>query len=352
MQSRVITARYPSRCKGCSGDVEPGDKVHYRKGGGVRCTKCGPHEEPRVKATPKPPAGQASASAAKAGRPAEKCSDGVWRYEFGSVGEAVIDAQADYAQNEGNRKFIRRRLAEHGVFAGRGDTWTNRHSYQSLAKALREPPRQIIDAVEQMREQLTREVAPPRQARRRKRRNQEWGDELMPEQVLMRSLNPWERMDREMRPIHTATIGVDLSVSGDQKPQELLWRGAAAAALADILTQRGCNVEIVAFWSVEKMTSTVKRVVAKYMIKRSDMPLDLGSVSVSIAEIAFSRLVALYGLARHVPGKLRHSLGCCGSLPSQDQAGMDYVASQSVRNQQQAETWLKARAAMTEPAGV
>jgi hypothetical protein len=147
-------------------------------------------------------------------------------------------------------------------------------------------------------------------------------------------------MTRETTPKRSVTIGVNLTVHCGRRAEHLLWRGAAAAALADILTQRGVNVEVVAFWSISDMSNTIGKVVSRYIVKRADMPMDVGAVSVALAEIAYARLVALYGLARHVPGRLNEGLGRCESLPQQDRAGIDYLAEQDITDRPAAESWL------------
>ena len=144
------------------------------------------------------------------------------------------------------------------------------------------------------------------------------------------------------------TIGVNLTVHSGQRAEHLLWRGAAAAALADILTGRGINVEIVAFWTISDMSTASKMVVSRYVVKRADMPLDLGAVSVALSEIAYARLVALYGLARHLPGVLSDGLGSCNTLPPQDRAGIDYLAESNITSRTAAESWLRASASQQE----
>lgn len=271
--------------------------------------------------------------------------DGIDRITFGSVGEAVIDSMADYAQGEGNRADIASRLSAH--MSGK-DAWANFYTKARLLDTIANPPRPLMEAVEEMRRQLVNEISPPVCTRRRVRRNQDFGDELTPESVLVRSLTPWERMTRETQPRRSVTIGVNLTVSCRQRAEELLWRGAAAAALADILTQRGINVEIVAFWTIGHMSSGSRMVVSRYIVKRPDMPLDLGAVSVALAEIAYARLVALYGLARHMPGTLDDGMGCCEELPVQDRAGIDYLAATNITNRTAAESWLRASASRQE----
>jgi hypothetical protein len=277
--------------------------------------------------------------------PIQRDADGIDRITFNSVGEAVIDAMADYAQNETNKRLISERMSDH--MTGH-DEWANFYTREKLLATLQTPPKYLLDAVDQMRQALVDEINPPAITRRRLRRNLEAGDELDPQSVLVRSLTPWEQMHRERQPRRSITIGVNLTVSANQKAEHLLWRGAAAAALADILTQRGINVEIVAFWTIGRMTSTSKMVVSKYVVKRADMPLDLGAVSVALAEIAFARLVALYGLARHVKGVLHQGFGWCETLPDADRAGIEYLAGTEIKERTAAEYWLRESAGVPE----
>ena len=274
-----------------------------------------------------------------------KDADGIHRISFDSVGEAVIDALADYAQNDGNLALIRQRLASH--LSG-DDSWANYFTKSKLLDTIANPPQELLDSVTQMRDALMDDVCPPVTSRRRVVRNQDCGDELTPEAVLVRSLTPWERMSRETTPRRTVTIGVNLTVNASQRAKHLLWRGAAAAALADILTQRGVNVEIVAFWTIGDMSTCSTKVVSRYMVKRADMPLDAGAVAVALAEIAYARIVCLYGLARHLPGRLSKHLGHCETLPAQDRAGIDYLAETNITSQEAAESWLKEAAARQE----
>jgi hypothetical protein len=278
-------------------------------------------------------------------RPVTRDLDGIDRITFESVGEAVIDSMADYAQNEGNRTMIADRLASH--MSG-FDSWANNYTRAKLLATLEHPPKHLLDAVDQMRQAMVDEISPPVCSRRRVIRNQDFGSELTPESVMVRSLTPWERMTRENQPRRSVTIGVNLTVHSGQKAEHLLWRGAAAAALADILTQRGVNVEIVAFWTISTMAAGSRMVVSKYVVKRADMPLDVGAVSVALAEIAYARLVALYGLARHMPGVLDDFLGRCETLPAADRAGIDYLCESNVTSRTAAESWLRVAASRQE----
>ena len=273
-----------------------------------------------------------------AANPVRRDADGIDRITFDSVGEAVIDALADYAQNEGNLKMIRENLAGHLTGS---DPWANYFTKEKLLSVIANPPAELLEAVDAMRQELVDEVQPPTCPRRRVRHGQEFGEELDSDRYLSRDMNPWDRSVRETQPRRTVTIGVNLTVSCGQRSNDLLWRGAAAVALADILTQRGINCEIVAFWTMKELSTSSRMVVAKYMVKRADMPLDLGSVALVLAEIAFARLIGLYGLARHVMGGLSEHLGFVAPLPDVDRAGIDYLSDQDITYRGAAESWLR-----------
>ena len=361
MNSRLIPARFKGKCRICGKVVQPGDMVYFAKHYGVRCQSCGPHtadDEP----IPSKRSSQSSKSRSKfsskrepkgsqkfSGKSSAQLSvwgaDGIDRITFDSIAEAIKDAMTDYAHNEENRLFIAGRMKEH--MTGH-DRWANNYTKAQLLSAVENPPAELMESIDEMRRSLVEEVCPPASNRRSVRRNQDWGDELTPEAVLVRSLTPWERTARELQPKRTVTIGVNLTVSAGQRASELLWRGAAATALVDILTERGMNVEIVAYWTIRNMSSASKMVIAKYIVKRADMPLDVGAAAVALAEIAYARLVALYGLARHMPGKLHEGLGECADLPASDRAGIDYLAGTNIRSREAAEEWLKAAAASQE----
>ncbi len=90
----------------------------------------------------------------------------------------------------------------------------------------------------------------------------------------------------------------------------------AALALADILTQQGLNVGIAVFEVSSDPTNEVRKSVVKHQIKQPDMPMDLGMCAFAMCEIAYTRIVAVLGGARHLPGTLASGLGCVAHLPS------------------------------------
>jgi len=360
MVSRKIMARYNGRCRTCQGYVGKADWVWFMKGYGVRCESCGPHTADDAPLPPRrnhhkrpwavpsarpttpepdaPDAPDAADDAATGKNPAVKCGDGVWRYGFESIGEAVRDALDDYAQTERSAGILRTELERH--LSGH-DRWANNFTRERFLVELSNPSPDLLAAVDAMREKLVGEVAPPMGSRRKIRRGQDWGEELDPDRWFVRDLSPWERSVREACPRHTATIGCNLSVNCGVRPEQLLYRGAAALALADILTSRGMNIGIVLFDGVAAPTRTVGRGVIRYRAKDPLMPLDLSAVTFAMCEIAWYRIVGVFGGSRHWPGYLNTGKGHADKLPAADREGVDYLIESDVFGQQQAEAWLR-----------
>ena len=362
--SKKITAFYNGQCRVCGTLLPKGSTCWFRKHYGMRCPDCGPHtsEDTRIPskrkarrsrkpAKPQPapkyeplkghpqfkPLDQRPGFNAEA-RCAREDSDGVHRIEYDSVREIVEDALSDYAQNPNNRNVVHA-LHAHS-FSGR-DKWANYFTRERLLDQVFSPPTELTHAVDRMREQLVGELDLPTRPRRKIRRGLDWGDELDADRVFQRDPTPWERIDRAPEPRKTIHIGCNVSVSCRIKPEQLLYRGAAALALADLLTDRGCNVGISLFKCVEGPTDKVKMGVLRCSIKAPDMPLDLSALTFALCEIAFCRCVAVCVGARRWPGRLVGNLGYSRNLPEADRKGLDYLIDADVFGENAAIEWLR-----------
>ena len=397
MKSFLITAKYNGRCKACGKAVGAGQKVYFSKGNGVQCQTCGPHGSAaplpstkkdqnsdtldhgqldtiqnrlssgekissiakelgiswqrllgmldRAKSasktgskpepTPEPlslPAGEMGANTSTL------CSDGVYRCEFESITDTVNDALTDYAQNEYNRQIVNSGMADRLTGYSK---WVSNFTKETFMQALSDPSKHLLDMVDMMRKKLVDEIAVPYSPRRRIRRGQEWGEDLDADRWMIRDMNPWDRNVRESQPRRTVTIGCNLVVAADIRPKQLLYRGAAALALADILTSRGLNVGIALFRATKNPTSAVGKAVFRYMAKDHLMPLDVSAVAFAMCEIAFIRIVGIYGGSRHLPGTLSEGMGTPIMLPNADRAGLDYIIDADVLCKVSAEQWLR-----------
>jgi len=333
------TCPYNTRCRKCGKPIAKGDWVWFGKHDGARCLDCG--GEPGEAKPDRAPAAEAPAPKSAPARPVgcppvSRDSDGVYRFQWDSVGDAVADAFADRAQSEESRADLARRIQD-----AEGGKWANHHTKESMRKAVGNPRPASLKAIDEMREALADELVTPVVPRRRVRHGREDGDELDPDRWLIREPMAWGRSEREPRNRLTVTIGLNLSVHAFQKPDELLFRGAAACALADLLTVRGLNVAIVGFLAVSDMSRQCGKIVSKVELKSSEMPLDLGAIATAACDIGFLRLVMAYGTARHALGKLDECLGRPISLPPADRNGLDYVIDNDVTSQEAALKWLK-----------
>lgn len=377
MRSRIINAFFAGKCRCCGKPVAKGDEVYFAKHYGVRCLSCGPHtadDQPlpskRSKKTRRPvpiPAPATQPSDRAIGKPvaiptaggldvtdpksrgAQRCADGIHRFSFFSVCDAVEDALCDYAQNDTNRERIR--STQDSALSG-ASRWGNYFTRERFMGELSNPNTTLLAAVDEMREQLIGSLNLPTTPRRKVRRGLDWGDELDADRYLSREPNAWERNVREAQPRRNVTIGCNITVASKIRPDQLLYRGAAALALADILTARGCNVSIVLFKSVEYPTRTVDWGVIRYVVKDAMMPLDVSSVAFTLCEIAFSRIVGVCGEARHWPGVLRSGFGSPAPVPIVDREGIDYLIDVDCLSRDAAESWLRQQVCESEVAHV
>ena len=345
MQPYLRTAPHNGHCKVCYSRIAKGERVYYAKHMGMRCERCGSgsgETRPAPKKGKLPPPPDSAMTGEKA---AQRCADGVHRYEFASVSEAVKDALDDFAQTASNQEWLRDRMAR--ALSGH-DQWANRYTEARFLSGLANPPQHLLDAVDRMREKLIDDVVAPTMPRRKVRHGQEFGEEIDVDRYLARDPAPWDRSVREPQARRTVTIGCNLAVNAHVKPDELLYRGAAALALADVLTARGLNVNLVAFDSVRNPTNAVTHGVIRYTLKDSTMPLDLGAVAFAMCEIAWFRVVGAVGGTRHFPGKLNESLGMAANLPAADREGLDYLVDADVLGEEKAVAWLKGCLANTD----
>jgi hypothetical protein len=355
MTPRLISAFYRCTCVGCGKSIAKGDRVWFAKHYGVRCESCGRHpsdaqptnpnrrkdgQEHRRKHREPRREQEAEASRRSSGsvRRAFQCEDGVYRHDYSSVGEAVSTAFIDAAQNESARAEVNQH--QDAALTGHA-AWGNRFTKDRLLASVAEPPASIVEAVDEMRQTIIEEVAVPHTSRRRRLRNLEFGDEIDADQWLRRDPACWERSSRDQTAKRTVTIGVNVTVHCGQNPENLLYRGAAATALADVLSERGFNVGIVLFYSAGVPTSDVGHAVTKCVVKEHDMPLDLGAAAFALSEIAFARCVMICGSMRHLPGKPRGGWGHMQHLPAEDRKGLDFIAELNIADRASAVEWVK-----------
>ena len=365
MQTRP--APYNTKCRGCGRAVPKGETCHFAKHEGARCLNCGPaagaNPAPAPEPSPKPvPAPAKPAPAQRRTKksppppkptpeprqlpvpltcpPAALGTDGFHRWQWDSVADLVADAFGHAAaQSATNVVLIGQSIRQES-----GGRWANHQTEASLQKLVHNPDSRLLSAIEAMREKLAGEVAPPQAPRRRIRHGRADGDELDADRWLHRIPEAWDKSERVSQPRGTLEIFIDLTVHCKQTPAELLYRGAAACALADLLAEQGRNVGVCGFLVCSGMSRDSRKVVAKVRLKEPEMPLDMAAVATAACEIGFFRMAMIHAAARHAVGQLNDGFGHPANLPEADAETADFVIGGNIRNETAAVNWLRTAA--------
>jgi hypothetical protein len=262
--------------------------------------------------------------------------------EFGSVSEVIRDAVRFGVGDDAATIDARLRSAPRDD-SGNPD-YFNGYSWARLESAVANPPPALIQAVDAMRERIGDCIIPERRSRRIYS-NSETGDELSPLAWAQRNPAGWTEIRSVARPRETLTIGINLGIGWKARTEDLLYRGAAVAALSDVLESAGHAVEIVAFKCTNDVTDRCERVSTRVLVKPSDSPLDIGAVAFALCEVAFYRLALMSANARRCPGTLTENWGGVVSLTPEERAGLDILAERDIRSEETALAWIRQHAA-------
>lgn len=260
-------------------------------------------------------------------------------HEFDSIRTVLAEAFAFGTGVSGSIDEIDRKIrgAHHRADYYHGFT------AKTLAKAVSNPPAALVGAVDAMRERVAELILPERRARRVCPKS-EIGDELSPLAWAMRDPCGWTEIRSIHRPKDALTIGVNLSCGFHRRPEELLYRGAAAAALSDVLEHAGHAVEIIGFSAGRDLTDRSGSILSRLIVKPFDAPLDIGAVSVALCEIGFYRLAFITAEARREPGVIQDGWKCPRSLTASERAGIDILAEFDIRSEADAVAWIRQHA--------
>lgn len=266
---------------------------------------------------------------------------------FNSITEITALAMNKEAGEDLNRLYANARLADVGGSNQDLREYYGHHnrSCQDIADAPGNPPKHILEAVEKARQQLADKVKPPQRKRRKVRRNLADGAELDPQAWLERNPEGWSEIVHHLLESRLAKIAVNVTVSAGEHLDRLKWRGAIAAALADLLTAAGVSVEITALVCIRGFSSDMPALTCEVRVKEADTPLDMGAVAVALADAAFFRCVMLNALARKSTGMVSGWMGYPESASKEVAERFDLVLGTDLTDRNRAEQF--ATAAMT-----
>jgi len=253
---------------------------------------------------------------------------------YRSIAFPSLDAMIDYRKNapfacEANRLICEASNAHHHAKGdnAKGKFW-NGHTPESLLRDALTPPAELVQRVGDFRDELLKTIDLPPITKRKRVMYQEQGSELDPEMVSRRQPNPWEDIRRvQHRQARVLNVGVNLAVAWNAPPSATFWRGAAVAAICDILTDRHCSVGVTAFAAVERAAKYDRNSdhLITCTVKRPDMPVDIGAISMCLAEIAFYRIVFIMSRVKHMPVRSTSHTGISRLLTPTESTGFDVI---------------------------
>jgi hypothetical protein len=250
------------------------------------------------------------------------------RYLLGSVSQACEIATTWSAgrtakgRNEGNS------LANHN------SEWTNYRTAQTSIENLRNAPQDILAQITSIRDRIERIVDLPQTTVRRRRHGLDSGAELDPIAWVQRDPYGWSDTVREYQPKRIVRIGLNLSINAGGVASQLMARGSAAAALADILSSMGFGVEITAWLCARRAAECgdKDREIYELVVKASDAPMNLNAAATALCDIGFFRTVMLPVHAKSMPVEPSWGLGSATDLDAADKKRFDVVIEHDVRD--------------------
>ncbi len=268
--------------------------------------------------------------------------NGVARYEFGSITECVECAYSDELRDPVNRKLA-------GSYPEKGrEKFFNYQNRDTLMAALDKTPRHLLNAVADVKERIESRIEMPVAPRRKRKYGMDQGDELSLDAWVQRNPEGWTDMVRENKPKHVVRIGINVAIMCTKKPKDLLYRGAAAAALADIVTTKGYSAEVTVFDARVGLTYKEPKHLQIITAKPANAPLDLGAIAVAASEIGFFRVIHLINACRLAEGQVNDDQGQVSSIFEEYRRGYDAILDGNVFTIDDAERFVLAQLAKLE----
>lgn len=268
---------------------------------------------------------------------------GVFRLvRFDSVSQIVKFALGDaLCRCSDNNKILSRFWHKN-----EGSGYWNCFTVEEFLWELRNPSRRRLEAVHELREQIRLSLPPRPSVSRRVRVGMPDGEELDPMAWIRRDPDGWAGLVRVERPSSSRLVRIACNVSAScEKTQEhVLHRGAAIAALADVLTARGRSVEVVALMGAFNSWRGGGSYAQRIVVKRGGDPLDLPALALCLSEIAFMRIVCLSAMIKFAPAQVLCGLGVPVGVPDTLVGDYDAVADFDILSKESALAFVSGQA--------
>lgn len=149
--------------------------------------------------------------------------------------------------------------------------------WNSAKRQLTAPYREGVQLVEEMLEEIRSARLPPPRSRKRQRRRNEDGGDLLVDRLMDGEPDFYTDVSRQVRHGPTnVTLLCNLDGASADSAKAIFWRGAAAAAACDLLEEAGFSVEIWIWCAGTRVyTSPMDEQFTGLILKRAGDPLDI-----------------------------------------------------------------------------
>lgn len=181
---------------------------------------------------------------------------------------------------------------------------------------------------------------------KRKRRMGAEGEMVDPHKVISGQLETaWESRRRTARPASKhVTIWCEITTSWAVKPEAMMWRGIAAAAVTKLLEDAGYRVTVKAYNQLSTLACEGPksgRTLLVFTAKRSDEMLNLPRLCYLLAHASAYRTLG-FQYKRSLPWAVRSSLGICDyGPPAEGIMGPNDVCINNVWKKEPALDWVR-----------
>ena len=271
--------------------------------------------------------------------PVADIRDGAEEYYFGSVAEFIESARAVVPIDANKQWNDEAKTCRHGASWFGLETCTDFDDMERLINS------GWTDGASRLQALTDGINIPPVKSTRRKARWSDNGCEVEMQRVWSGQFDQaFRRTTRESAKAPSKIrIVCENAVTGGTDATSAFWTGAAAVALADILSAAGHNVEIV---NVLNLTNQGQRIRAWLVIKDSQTPMSIASVAGTTALIGFFRCIGLAWFTGLYKSSCGSGMGTCENITLKHVIRPDvdrtYLASYAdVLSQDSARDWIK-----------
>jgi hypothetical protein len=205
------------------------------------------------------------------------------------------------------------------VTGSRQSSWIGRSfaGWPDIQRALAEPWREGLDEVQWMLFELRKVALPPVICQKRRPRFADEGDDVDHDR-LRSGQEYWRTMRRESaRGPQTICLVANMTTPASRDSMDVLWRGAVAIALADLLEEQGHRVEL---WACHRTRRGYRSGADNFQavcLKRTEEPVDISTLTNAVSGWCY-RTLWFQDMESEIRSKTTSGLGHCLTISEHD----------------------------------